>query len=170
MTFITPSPSSLKLLSFLEEVGLDYFSLTVYDRHHLPLYSSCNNPQWIDVYKKKFLPKPPVQDYITSENKSLIVWGVHHFCEEIARYVHIRNEVCRLSSVCTFLARGHDHLCALSFGSTDDTSHIFRTFHHNKSYMMKLFECFLSHSFEPNKRPTVRLSASDALLLREKGV
>lgn len=124
---------------FLEEVGINYFSSTTFDPKSNPIYSVCNNDQWLGVYKELFLPNPPVKKHILKQKDGIIWWDEDLYDLETSRYIKTRNEVCSTRIIGTFLIDHDKTKTAISFGSKYDQNHILRVVKNNRAEIETAF-------------------------------
>ncbi|HLD95534.1 MAG TPA: hypothetical protein VI959_02715 [Alphaproteobacteria bacterium] len=131
--------------NYLNEVGINYFSLSVF-KEDLSLLCYCNNSKWFSLYKESYLPTPPVQNHILKISEGLIIWDSDFFAQDIAFYIKKRNEITNSNAIWTLVTRKDDLKTAISFGSKYDALHMYHFITRNKQEISG-FSSFVTGQF-----------------------
>jgi hypothetical protein len=132
-----------QIFTFMKKYDIHYFSATIFQNEQV-LISSCNNPQWLRIYKQKYQHQvPPVQKYLTSLKQQIIVWDSLALDHETKEYIALRNQITDTEHYVSLLIDHGSHLTTFTFGSKNHVSEIYQ-FLHDHYESMRTFERSLS--------------------------
>lgn len=115
-----------RLFERLSEKGIDYFSLTLFNKHQ-PIISHCNHPQWFDLYNLQYnQPRllAPIQKYIFSSKLRVLSWDFPEINKEARDFIQKRNELVGTAKNISVLFQKQEHLTVITLGTKKTTAHL----------------------------------------------
>ncbi len=127
MTKLLDPEAEVRFFEQLSDRGMDYFSLTLFDKHDRPIISHCNHRQWLDFYNQEYhQPRlaPPVQKYILASKMRVLTWDLPEIDKAARNFLQKRNEVVDVAHNVSILLKRQEYRTIITLGSKKKTQHI----------------------------------------------
>jgi hypothetical protein len=122
-------------LDSLKDKGITYFAYTLLKGSRVCV-SYVSSPAWLDVYKGRYINRPPIQKYIMSSRLKVLFWEQTEMDTMARQFIHERNNIVNASSSITLMSHIDEYLAAFTISSKNGADHLIKFVERDAHFLM----------------------------------